>query len=925
MHSSDLPAESSDSVQIPELSAPASAPAKPRKSVSFAIDDQELEADNLVPTHAKRGPPPEEAERYNRPCIFWARNDCYRGEKCWYQHPDEGDGPRERIPGTRPPAEYAENADTDLNHAQSPESSGSITFLPPQSPPGSMGPLLNTSPPNSEISSYASEIVPTSSTTKIDMEEYRRKRASRLLGSGEKEVIFGNDELQSIVLDFGDISEGLQQSWGHSFATLRTLHFRQMCAAQDLEALYSLLQPVIFFHGSLEANPIDKVALDKASQHLRLHSGGLISVLADFTVLIYPVMEEWKFLWQTTNMPPEGRLRYIILRPGVDLRKALAPKAPTPDLYRKTLAKSVHGLRYRRFFHPSKADQVYHFYLMFPSSANQTAAFFASWLRASDSRCKVYSSQTEGSWNFFVKNPDILHGVVLVHESVVAYISELPSLYRLIVPSVATKMYTFWSIHDSSAIYPIFRCSETSSLGQITVTRILPHGHAIFFTPSLLIAEPDRAYYLIKWFQEKLKISTPGTYKLVCAYDIRSYLLQLALEKSSERDLFYERYRDNPAKDAMAAERGLSYQTCEVRFKCHSLISDMILKSMQSEFCDPCDLDQTDDEINTIVYADRSIDPDDEQSLVKWFAGWSIKQLDRFRKYTVVGTNSSSSKRAVRIKENTILGTPKAAGSSVAGGSALKDQMDIDDQSLDMIASINVEQLPQLPPSSTADIGHATVVNTSLHVNTAAGTRSPASRVITGDHSPHHGLSPFSPSHLDGAKDGRVQSPQSAKSNNSARSPNVTDVDEHNGQMNNISKEIAMKETGSALSPVLSEDRDVNRNRRIIVGILRSESSSGHTSRRGSTTSSGVQSPSVGEKMDSDGPQESGAISANTLTMDGAHGSITLTGDGGETTWRELRYEHTTAWYRRLREEGKGWEHIYVEGWEKCYKNLGVK
>lgn len=1045
--------------------APVVAPTGRRKSVAFAVDDSKPEpkSDNRVPTHAKTGPrsPPEEAERFDRTCVFWTRNDCYRGESCWYNHFYESDRPKE----TNSPVH-----DSRLNLLDPLADSDSADNMH-SNPPLSTDQLPSPSRP--DFDGLDVEVEATMSTktgdntAKLSMEEYRKNKLDKLLSNRVKEVIFGNDELRSIVVDFGDIRDGAQQVWVQSFSARHTFHFRQMCSAPDFAALYSSLPRQVLWNGSLTVDSADKVAverMDKISQHLRLYLGGLISTYADFAILIYPAMEEWKVLGESRNFAPGDRMRYLIFHPSVDIKKPLAPKGEAPTLFRKTLAKSLHGLRYRQFLITEKSDITHHFYLMFPSHSNQTAVFFESWIRASDSRCKVYSSETEGSWNFFATCDEIRAGVVLIHESVISYISELPLLYRLIAPSSTHKMFTFWCIGDSSQPYPIFPSAEAGSLGQISVTRLLPHGHAIFLTPSLLVAEPEKARFLVGWFKNKVKKATPGTWKIVCAYDIRTYLLQLALEKALERDKFYEQNHDKPAKDALAAKRGLSYQACEARFKCHEMISDILRDSMKDRLIEAYDSHQSGDIENPIVYADESIDPDNEPSLITWFAGWSIRHLDKFRKYTVVGTNSSSYQSAVRIKNlmkeeaskprplpssstsGSSITIPQLANDSLAvypvggvtkkappvsfdgslesdlpydpshtphvissptdelrpapsqgpkapqkpspglaegaiemdtspdsDGSILthtravdpestpeillfcsttgcnvhtareylsnannnfqqaarlfgihhsKDQigqMDIDTGTIDLITSVKAEHtrhLPQVPRLLTATADRQ-ISAPHLPVKYPARVLSPAHSIAEiGTCSPTWNPSPLSPPQFDGPGEERTNSPQSAGSYNfvgvkitnsgnkrtvsSGARPMTTNVDDN----------------GSRQGSSQSEDKESNRNRRP-DGVLRSAAPSQDNSRRGSYTSNAVQSP-MGEKMDIDSLQQGSS-------RDGSINTTSMDDESGDTSSTEVRYGSTTSWYRRLRAEGKGWEHIFVEACDNCFKVIGVK
>jgi hypothetical protein len=38
----------------------------------------------------------------------------------------------------------------------------------------------------------------------------------------------------------------------------------------------------------------------------------------------------------------------------------------------------------------------------------------------------------------------------------------------------------------------------------------------------------------------------------------------------------------------------------------------------------------------------------------------------------------------------------------------------------------------------------------------------------------------------------------------------------------------------------------------------------------------------------------------------------------------EVKFEATTTWYKNVVKEGRGWEHIRVEGWEGASRSLGV-
>ena len=101
-----------------------------------------------------------------------------------------------------------------------------------------------------------------------------------------------------------------------------------------------------------------------------------------------------------------------------------------PADYRRNLAETIHGLNFKLFVPKIKKGQTYHFFLLFPPTANKTANFMADWLRASSNQVKLYSGQTEGAWDFFVKDPSVDIGSVLIHESVIVSMSEVSNSLR---------------------------------------------------------------------------------------------------------------------------------------------------------------------------------------------------------------------------------------------------------------------------------------------------------------------------------------------------------------------------------------------------------------------------------------------------------------------------------------------------------------
>lgn len=508
----------------------------------------------------------------------------------------------------------------------------------------------------------------------VSFMEYQRKQAVKALGNRAKKVTFGDNEQSVAILDIGDLGPEAFQPWGQIFSTLPTIRFDQECIVQDFELYYSRLQHLPLRVGSFipadSANSEASKIVDKVAQTLRLRLSGMLAILPHFIILSFPArVEEWKFLEKSIDYPREVRLRYLVFQSHQDIKPGLRHSTeenpgPRAAPYRKALMKNVHDLSVARLLpaldkDKDKGKNPYVFYLLFPSAS--TANFVFSWLQTSNSYAKILSSQTDGSWDFFVKAFDV--GVVLVHESLASELCNLPKLSE-----VLQKRVMFWCISDSSSPYPIFPSEYSpgySKLGRLTTTRLFPHGATILLTPSFIIAEPEKTFSLLQWFfgplakdgingkAGKIHTATSGTWKIVCCYNFINYLLEVANAKSLERDQFYEANKDKPSKDAEATQKGLGYEKCNGRYEIYNYMLNLQISNRLGPLYDDIDYytGTADEKQSPLVFADRYIDPDDERALVEWYAGWSMGRLDLFRRFHVVGTSLENAPKASRLKE----------------------------------------------------------------------------------------------------------------------------------------------------------------------------------------------------------------------------------------------------------------------------------
>ena len=320
--------------------------------------------------------------KYDRICLFYKKGICHRGKDCWYWHSSDGsDKQIPEMPAGSSMTKHARQDNATFNRAESPREEvntaasqnaplGSESLHPDRlrlvrSDAISLGPQEDSTTinfesedtisnvpalvenhnhhfqlgnvlsrlqthfdtPNTLFSDQGKQdvISPQFKRTEASMSDYRQKQAAQALGEQAKEVAFGTDETQSVWVDFGDLSNIQQLPWSRSFATVTKLHFTQSCLAQDFKAQLGSLLRQTLWQGSLGSvvNEPDQAAtriLDKAWEHLRLNSAGFVAVCPDFWVLVYPAIEEWKFIEGSANFSPEMRLRYLIFEANISLR-----------------------------------------------------------------------------------------------------------------------------------------------------------------------------------------------------------------------------------------------------------------------------------------------------------------------------------------------------------------------------------------------------------------------------------------------------------------------------------------------------------------------------------------------------------------------------------------------------------------------------
>jgi chromo domain-containing protein 1 len=494
------------------------------------------------------------------------------------------------------------------------------------------------------LSSIGSSLVSTSKAlndhpvkafAKVRFNDYKVRQTHNGHGDGILvKAQFGDNSSEIVSIAFKNIDKSSQEPWVQTLRNLDTIVFDRVCINQDFRSQLFFIQKRILADGSLLTDSSGMAILDEVASYLRPILGLLFNHRA-FSILLFPAKcEDWKFIESPSYSDINTMLRYRVFESDRDLmsqsrdpsaeitKSSLDLKRP----YLESLVGLAQGLRYKNMFPMQKGGHKSHsFYLMFPLKSTSYVSFLITWLQECDPDCRIFVSQKEGSWNAFM---GVSTGTIIIHESLVPQIFKLPNLAGLLTGKAGSAV---WCVGGSLSPQLNLMAVDSNAIENgPALLRLFPHGGAVFLTPSFLIEEPQRTFELLKWFQSKISKASYGSWKLVTCYDVRCYLLNLAIQKASERDnLLSSLPFEVKDKEAIAAGKGLSHKECDYRFHSYGIVEKLRWNE-----------DVSDQNDCSIIYADESIDQGDEKSLVDWFAGWTMLKLSLFRRFVVVGTTT---------------------------------------------------------------------------------------------------------------------------------------------------------------------------------------------------------------------------------------------------------------------------------------------
>lgn len=479
---------------------------------------------------------------------------------------------------------------------------------------------------------------------KVSLQSYQRRLTSQTQTVAKK-VSFGPSTSETVQVEFSNMPRTSSSDWLKQFISEEIMQFQTLCTHMDFFYTASLYDPqnpsARLASGTLESSHAI-TAVTNVATNLKASSSAFYIPYSSYSVLVYPSeCLEWAPLMDksgsTTNV-----LNYLVFRPKTPFRlehypalsNATISETTTSSDLQKELMQEIADFDYDILLAPS-AKEKHVFFLMYTQEHANLFKAISLWLRACRPECQIFHSGESGAW--FAYKETTLSGAVILHQSVEHDIRNIPGLWDTLKHSA----HTIWSLSSTDHETPL-RLSPAGDLitgvpPQLRLKQLFTAGRAFLLTPGFAISQPEKMCEFLEWFKERAAVA-PCV--LVVCTDFTDYLLDIATEKAQESARFLE---EHPSADNYtmnhAQVRGVSKTDIEARVHAWRLVNEIGEQDR--------DLPE---HMRLVVRADDLLVPDDEQSLVHWYAAWSLTKLDMYRKFYVLGSSiDKQPKRMIRI------------------------------------------------------------------------------------------------------------------------------------------------------------------------------------------------------------------------------------------------------------------------------------
>ncbi|KAK8087207.1 hypothetical protein PG994_002181 [Apiospora phragmitis] len=565
------------------------------------------------------------------------------------------------VPADQPPSKTTVNdmLPSHTTRSHSPEAPPHVTKKPRKSVRFTEDPISE-EPAEMESPLTAPEsAIPARDTTKapkkkLSLAAYQERSGKQ---SVAKTASFGPEGSRRIRILLNGITRA-HLPWLKPFMDDTTLQFLTVCVADDFfgtpgnETFYDAHKKLA--SGIVDCpEPENMPALEAVGKNLRRTQAAFYLARKEYSILIYPShCDAWAGLAEPTSPSPTS-LNHVVFQPSKPIDLGLyrplvssdephsGPGSADADVCLKVMNELID-------VDPEALRKKPDYYLIHHESERFVFQMVALWLRSLVPGCRIFTTSWEGSWTKFTQegNKD---GTVILHDSVMKSIRKIPRLWDSLNYSGHNLWHLASSGHESAlsswAVQRALEKDPAMPLPCLKLTPLFPYGCAILITPSFAVSEPAELCKLLAWFKEN---SRAAPYILVGCANFPDYLRGLIVDKAREADQLKRTQSSDLYLDNKLAAKGLLRDDLKDRLRAWELACDIVNVSNVTEFA----LEEVPEDICKTVWASEYIDPNDEQSLVNWFAWWSTTRLTSYRKFYVVGSRArgiSKARRTVQI------------------------------------------------------------------------------------------------------------------------------------------------------------------------------------------------------------------------------------------------------------------------------------
>lgn len=481
-----------------------------------------------------------------------------------------------------------------------------------------------------------------------------------------KMISIGGSGLDALEVLFDGIPDMPAEDWYVHLTGGGPIHFTHFLTPQDLAAQMPDLIGANLASGCVTTEKASN-ALKTLSKQLETGSRGVVCEYEKYIIILYPNgCDMWKdpIFKASSNTTPECLIRHLMYAKRVegdqmlslcgDVSEALAENDDSvsghavfehilgreyssllPTAMKNTETEKVEektdGKETEKSAKPNAVGQgsiekaQHAFFLVASPTEDNILRELSICLKLRDPDSRIYLSSVPGAWKAMCRSTSV--GTIIFHEPSMYIVRRMPGIWDML--RRGDHCFTFWSFSGTMLLRPGPNPTDSTKPGMVatgagaTLSRIFPGGRAILVTPSFLLTQPRRAYELLKWYTTKVLGRQSRFTKLVLASDAEQYVRDIASQRALQ---------SAETSGVVPIFEGKLDENCAVWFKLLEKLGHLV-----SEATDEAGL--MDECLSPVIFAPESIVSNDEQSLVDWFAWWSLTVAEEYRRFVVIGTN----------------------------------------------------------------------------------------------------------------------------------------------------------------------------------------------------------------------------------------------------------------------------------------------